>query len=202
MHKLFRLFSMHNYSMTQDYAAVISAALAALFLVGFAEFIGGLRVISEDADQIRALHAEEIKESVTAFKAGRKISGPQREQLDRKLLLYQRRLNKMQILHRVSRLITLLTLAYLGYALLDVLHWSALAKPGPRPDIARGSFLTTAFSTWLLIIAHALRMHVRHQFRSWERWVEIAKQWGIDDPDEAMRTAKEWAASRTRGDAA
>ncbi|MFI9047012.1 hypothetical protein [Streptomyces sp. NPDC053427] len=180
-----------KFAMTQDYAAVISAALAALFLIGIVEVANSFKSRGEDRDLIRAHHMAEIKESILGFKNGTPLTEDRKEATEKSLKLFKKRMDAMQTLTGVHLAFMAGTLFMLGKALLDVLHWSALKGPSDSPDIAKSSYLVTLFAVFSITAMFALRTAMTNRYRRWSARREIAQELGLG-VEEAMALSQRW----------
>ncbi|MEV7377908.1 hypothetical protein [Streptomyces lydicus] len=180
-----------KFAMTQEYAAVISATLAALFLIGIVEAANSFKSRGEDRDLIRAHHMAEIKESILGFKNGTPLPEGRKEATEKSLKFFKKRMEAMHTLTGLHLAVTVGTLFFLGKALLDVLHWAALKNPSDSPEIAKSSYIVTLFAVFSIAAMFALRTAMTNRYRRWSARREIAQELGLG-VEEAMALSQRW----------
>ncbi|MEH6375609.1 hypothetical protein V7793_14910 [Streptomyces sp. KLMMK] len=180
-----------KFAMTQEYAAVISATLAALFLVGIVELTNSMKSRREDRDRIRSLHFSEIKESITALKKNKTLPAARLSEVQASLRLYKQRMDKMVLATGIHAMVMMTTILVLGVSLLEVLHWSALEQPTPSPEVAKRSYLSSLAAMLAITLMHWFRSLMTSRYLIWERRRELADEFGTG-VDEAMDLVRRW----------
>ncbi|MGW1539744.1 hypothetical protein ACWCPM_05610 [Streptomyces sp. NPDC002309] len=186
--------------MSHDFAAIISAVMAALLVLLIAEFQAGVRNNTAVARALSEEYAAPIKESFLAHYNGTPLPSADQARVDKELSKYQQLRRSSQV-NVAWQLLFLIAVAALVVALCVVLFWAA------HPAPATGNIKQTTDGTWqaktalwvtgsafvILGVGFFMRYAAAYNFRRLQASIKLAKECSLtDSPSEVRRRYTEW----------
>ncbi|WP_405763830.1 hypothetical protein OG539_43560 [Actinacidiphila glaucinigra] len=185
-------------AMSNDFAAIISATMAALLLLLIAEFQAGVRSNAAVARSLAEEYADAIKQSFLAFRSGVPLAPDDEERVERELQRYQqlRRTNQRHVVWQFPFAVAGMALVY---GLARVILWA----PHGEDDLSRGSsvamtaLIVTGASFVVIAAGFTARFWSAYNFAKLQTSIRLANQYQIADISELQETYRRWEKSRS-----
>ncbi|MFI8823845.1 hypothetical protein [Streptomyces sp. NPDC053431] len=179
--------------MSNDFAAIVSATMAALLLLLIAEFQAGVRGNAAVKRSLDAEYAHAIQASFFEFWTERPLAPDDKNRVERDLKRYQE-LRRTAQSHVYWQYLFLVAGVALVWAMARVLAWAPheeahLAKGG---SVAKFALAATAFGFLVLVVGFLSRFLSAYEFAQLKAGIELADRYGIPDVADAQRLHRRW----------
>ncbi|TGN81701.1 hypothetical protein E5083_04130 [Streptomyces bauhiniae] len=182
-------------AMSNDFAAIISATMAALLLLLIAEFQAGVRSNAAMATALAEKYADAVRDSFFEFWSGTPLVPEDKRRVDRELARY-RELRRTSQRRVIWQYLFVLAGVALVYGLVRVILWA----PHPEKELTTGAcvagtaLLATAGSFVLIVAGFIARFVGAYRFRELQKGIELAELYGIPDARDALALHRRWEA--------
>ncbi|MBV1940554.1 hypothetical protein KUF83_28875 [Streptomyces sp. BV286] len=181
--------------MSQDYAAIISATLAALFVVSIVELATTGLGPQSAKNRFREMYCVEIDEYMQALQEGRDVESATAQKLKPLLEHCGRCTRAVVTLARLHMILIAVTMLILLAALALVVKWSAggaLPEWITPPGLARRSFQIAGLSMGLLAISYLVRSLAEQIMDAEEQRMNVMRKYGISSLSEHKALLRRW----------
>ncbi|WP_158012997.1 hypothetical protein [Streptomyces sp. Root369] len=180
-----------TFAMTQDFAAISSATMAALLILVATELAASSSQLYVARQQLLIEYAPAIRASFDAFYSGTPLTPDQKKNVERELHRYRSRSysHAFELYWRVGYgLAAFMCLA--GLAL--VLRWSALTQHPKGYTTATLTLVAIAVSALLLLAGFWSRQWFRARQRRYEGLLSLCAVLQVPDAQDAGRMMTQW----------
>jgi hypothetical protein len=180
-----------TFAMTQDFAAISSATMAALLILVATELAASSNQLYVVRRQLLIEYGPAIRASFDEFYSGTPLTPDQKRNVERELHRYRSRSysHAFELYWRVGYgLAAFMCLA--GLAL--VLRWSALTQHPKGYTTATLTLVAIAGSTSLLLMGFWFRQVVRARQRRYEGLLSLCAVLQVPDAQDANRMMTQW----------
>ncbi|ASQ95662.1 hypothetical protein [Streptomyces sp. 11-1-2] len=181
-----------RFAMTQDFAAISSATLAALLILAFTELQSGLTVSRQLKDSLYAEYVNEIRSSLDEYYSETPIPEPEKMRVERELKHFRERMVRGARVELAWKFWYGIAMAYLALGLWQAIQWSALAKQSRGYDTAFTIVLSIASGGLQLGMGFLVRQLAIWRRRAIDFKVRLSKDLGIPDADHAQILYDGW----------
>ncbi|MFF7382923.1 hypothetical protein [Streptomyces griseoluteus] len=180
-------------AMSNDFAAIISATMAALLLLLIAEFQAGVRGNAATATALTEKYGDAIRDGFFEFWSGTPLPPRDKRRVERELARYRDLRRTSQ--RRVGwQYLFVLAGVALVYGLARVILWA----PHSEKDLTQGACVAgtaltaTAVGFVLLVAGFVARFVGAYRFRELQKGIELAELYGIPDARDALALHRRW----------
>ncbi|MEV5106479.1 hypothetical protein ACFQ7G_09325 [Streptomyces massasporeus] len=187
-----------TFAMTQDFAAISSATMAALLILVATELAASGSQLHVARQQLLIEYGPIIRASFDEFYSGRRLPADHKRDIERELHRYRSRSysHAFELFWRMGYgLAALMCLA--GLAM--VLRWSALAHHPKGYTTAVCTLVAIAVSTLLLFVGFCWRQTIRARQRRYEGLLSLCAVLDVPDAQNAGRMMNQWMVARDGG---
>ncbi|MFH8419307.1 hypothetical protein [Streptomyces collinus] len=187
-----------TFAMTQDFAAISAATMAALLILVATELAASGNHLHVARQQLLIECGPAIRASFDAFYSGTLLPPDQKRKVERELHRYRSRSysHASELFWRVGYgLAALMCLA--GLAL--VLRWSALTQHPKGYTTATCTLVAIAGSTLLLVAGFYWRQVVKARQRRYETLLSLCAVLEVPDAQDASRMMNQWMVASDGG---
>ncbi|MFI1839737.1 hypothetical protein [Streptomyces olivaceoviridis] len=187
-----------TFAMSQDFAAITSATMAALLILVVTELQATANQMHEVRTKLLTEHGTAIQASFDAFYSGTPLSPQQLKHVEREIHRFRSRSysSAFDLFYRVHY--SLAAFASLA-GLAGVLRWSALAHPSKGYLTASGALAAIAYSALALFVGYCIRQSVRNKMRRQEWLLGLCELLGVPDARDVRFMWSQWLAAEHGG---
>jgi hypothetical protein len=181
--------------MSQDYAAIISATLAALFVVSIVELATTGLGPQSAKTRFREIYSVEIDEYMQALSEGRDVEPAKAQKLQPLLERCGRYTRIVVFLSRLHMILIAATMLVLLAALALVVKWSAggaLPEGITPPGLAHRSFQVAGLSMGLLAISYLIRSLAEQFMDGEEQRMNAMRKYRIPSMSDHRTVLRKW----------
>ncbi|MER6434120.1 hypothetical protein ABT272_41550 [Streptomyces sp900105245] len=180
--------------MSQDFAAISSATLAALLILALAELQATGNQINELRARLLAEHAAAIKVSFEEFYSSSALSADEKMHVERELHRWRTR-QVSGIFASFWRAAYGLVVVTCVVGLILILRWSALARHPKGYHTAFFALLAIGYSGAFLILGYYVRNLARQNTRLQEQAIALSGLLDVPNAGDAAKMFRIWALS-------
>ncbi|MFF4693276.1 hypothetical protein [Streptomyces sp. NPDC001307] len=186
------------FAMSQDFAAISSATMAALLILVLTELQASSNQVHELRTRLVDEHGAAIKASFDAFYSGNHLPPDQKRRVERQLRRFQTR-QISTVFEQFWRVSYGLAAASCFAGLVVVLRWSALAHPSKGYVTALAALSAIGYSSVSLIMGYFIRQSLAGAARRQQRLIALSKLLDVPDAQDAARMFQMWVMSSDGG---
>ncbi|MFD7631148.1 hypothetical protein ACFV7Q_34900 [Streptomyces sp. NPDC059851] len=191
------LLAQSDLAMSNDFAAIVSATMAALLLLLIAEFQAGVRSNASVARSLAEEYADTIRASFFEFCSGTELPPEDKKRVERELERYQR-LRRVAQRHVVWQYGFVVAGCWLVFGLARVITWAPHAEADLEKgtDVALTALSAIAIGFLLLVLGFVTRFLNAYQFSTLQEGIRLAERYGIPDENDVRSLYRAWEKSR------
>ncbi|MFE0376236.1 hypothetical protein ACFW1M_11735 [Streptomyces inhibens] len=172
-----------SYVMTQEYAAVITAALAAIFLLAVVE-LSSLRSSQIDLlVRILDVYSEQIQAHMEQFRRWEELTQEEKTPVLNSLKGCRAKIKRLRRSSRIARILWVAAMAGSGSFLVGVIEWSAQKDGGSHPSLAAASMWVCYGCVAALMVGHSIKSRIEPPIRLLEQKKALSARLGESGTD-------------------
>ncbi|MFI5530527.1 hypothetical protein ACIA8O_18495 [Kitasatospora sp. NPDC051853] len=180
-----------TYGMSNDFAAIICAVLAALLVVAALEAVNGFRDNRQRNEELLLEYAEPIRRTLLARSTGIPLPPAEQADVDKELQRFWIRKHSLQRI-RMFAVLYMASSALLACGIAAAVRWAALKQPTAGYATAQFCLVAAGLSTVMLVAGLALRLSVDRRYRRHRLQIELSRQLGEPNATLAHRQFLDW----------
>ncbi|MFJ4895941.1 hypothetical protein ACIP5U_39060 [Streptomyces sp. NPDC088788] len=187
-----------TFAMTQDFAAISSATMAALLLLVLTELQATSTHFRSERQRLFAEYSSEIRASFDAYYSGTALTAEESRRVEHALKRFRIR-HVSVVFGQAWRYAYALAGVVCATGLAAVLRWSALAHHPKGYTTALVALAVIAYSSLALTLGFAGRQIFQARTRTQEDLISLSDALGIPDVQHAKSMYEQWSWADTGG---